>query len=379
MIHKMSSHDFNTILERSEKKIADMNNSISNIKRNIDKKLLIIEHENEYLNDCMTKMLFKQQETSENFMDNNSSFILLNESYKGLYESYSNVVHAYFKKEPLNIFNLKSITNPKPYFRDEVKVSINDITTDYYKTILMADNHDNKEIFFEEFVSKSIIDKNTNGESYISKNNEIVLSIEVDKKKVIGVSKFNMIEIDPYLYKSFDIEKIEVFGEDDSKPLYISPKMEQVGKTRVILDKKYNFKKVIFTMTPKYSILKDGEEIIPFGLKHIYFYEADFRNDSYIVIRYESENFIDHIKNDIKVVTPYSTYVSSLKEQGIKIFLEEKDGVLENEQEPSQNIKKPIARNLKKIYFRVPIGNNIEGNDLYRDSLIALKLYIEKR
>lgn len=380
MIKKMSSHDFNDILETATTKIDNMNTSISNIKNNIDKKLLIITHENEYLNQCMDSMLFKQQEGADNAnADRSSVFVLLNNNYKGLYESYSNVVHAFFKKEPLNIFNLKSIANPKPYFRDEVLVSINGVTTDYYKNILMADNHTNKQIFFEEYASNATVEKNSLGESFVKKAETITLSIEVDKKKVIGVSKFNMIEIDPYLYKSFDIEKIDIYGEDYEKPLHTTEKMNSVGKTRIILDKKYNFKKVTFTITPKYSTIKDGVSILPFGLKHIYFYEADFRNDSYIVVKYESENFIDHVKNDIKVVTPYDTYNSSLKEQNIKIYLEEKNGILENEQEPSQNIKKPIARNLKKIYFKVPIGNEIEGNDKYRESLIALKLNIENR
>ena len=380
MIKKMSSHDFNNILKDANNKIEDISTSISDIKNNIDKKLSIITHENEYLNHCIDSMLFKQQESIENSgNDINSVFVLLGDNHKGLYESYSNVVHAFFKKEPLNIFNLKSVTNPKPYFRDEVLVSINGVTTDYYKNILMADNYSNKEIFFEEYSSKGEIVKNSLGESSVEKNDTITLSIEVDKKKVIGVSKFNMIEIDPYLYKSFDIEKIEVFGEDYTKPIYTSEKMESVGKTRIILDKKYDFKKVTFTITPKYSLIKDGIDIIPFGLKHIYFYEADFRNDSYIIIKYDSENFIDHIKNDIKVITPYDNYSSSLKEQGIKIYLENNNGVLENEQEPSLNIKKPIARNLKRIYFKVPIGNTITKVDKYRESIIALKLYIENR
>ena len=380
MIKEMSSHDFNNILIESNDKIEQMNVSITDIKNNIGKKLLIINHENEYLNHCLDSMLFKQQENIDNGSNSKGNvFLLLNNNHKGLYETYSNVVHAFFKKEPLNIFNLKSVTNPKPYFRDEVLVSINGVTTDYYKNILIADNHEKKQIFFEEYLDNSKIEKNSKEESFINKNNTITLSIEVDKQKVIGVSKFNMIEIDPYLYKSFDIEKIDIYGEDYEKPLHTSEKIENVGKTRIILDKKYNFKKVTFTITPKYSLIKNGEEILPFGLKHIYFYEADFRNDSYIVIKYESKNFIDHVKNEMKVVTPYSTYSSTLKEQKIKIYLEEKDGVLENEQEPSQNIKKPIARNLKKIYIKVPIGNEIQGNDNYRESLIALNLSIENR
>lgn len=378
MIHKMSSHDFNNILVEANEKIENMNNSISSIKENINKKLLIITRENEYANYCMENLLYKSQQNIEN-TDVNGSFILLNNNHKGLYKSYSNVVHAFFKKDPINIFNVTSVTTEDTYFRDEVKVSINEVSTDYYKNILKSENNTSKKIFFEEYTKKSTVETNANGESYMKEDNTIVLSIEVDKDKVIGISKFNIIEIDPYLYKSFDIDKIEIFGEDLKTPLFTSNKLPSVGKTRLILDKKYDFKKVVFTITPKYSLSIKGIDTIPFGLKHIYFYEADFRNDSYMIIDYISEEYIDFIKNDIKVITPYGTYNSSIKEQNIKIFLENNNGILENEQEPSLNIKKPIARNLNRLYFRVPIGNKIEGNNNYRNSIIALKLYIETR
>lgn len=379
MIKKMSSHDFNNILKDTNKKIEDMTDSIYNIKNNIDKKLLIINHENEYLNYTMNNMMLKQKEEIQGYSENAPTLVLLANNHNGLFETYSNIVHAYFKKSPINVFNLKSVNNPKSYFRDEVLVSINDIYTDYYKNILIADDNSNKQIFFEEYESKKEILKNKISEPIISTDNQITLSIEVDKKKIIGISKFNMIEIDPYLYKSFDIDSINIYGDDYTNPIYTSNKLESVGKTRIILDKKYDFKKVDFKITPKYSIIKDSMEVIPFGLKHIYFFEADFRNDSYLIVEYQSNRFIDYIENIIDVINPFNTYESSLTEQGIKIFLENNNGVLENEQEPSKNVKKHIARNLKKIYFKVPIGNNIENNSNYRNSIIALKIDIYTR
>lgn len=381
MIKKMNSHDFNNILTEATDKIEVISNEVSNIKNNIDKKLLIIKHETEYLSETLYKMSYQSS-------DQEGTYIMLNDNHVGLYNSYSNVVHAHFKKEPINIFNLKSINTDVPYFRDEVLVSINGVSTDYYKNILKSDGHPNKEIFFEEYPNKSEIIKDEEGNNQIKEDNQLEISIEVDKQKVIGISKFNMIEIDPYLYQSFDIDSIDVYGENYDKPLYSTNKIERVGKTRIILDKKYDFKKVVFKITPKYTAINNGEQIKPFGLKHIYFYEADFRNDSYILIQYNSSKFIDYIKNDLEIVTPYGKFSSTLKEEGIKIFLEYNNGTLENEQEPSTGIKKPVARNLKTIYFKVPIGNDsvnkvigIENPNYinYRDSLIALKLFVENR
>lgn len=381
-IKKMSSQDFNEILESSQTKIKDMNDSISVVKNNIDKKLLIIKHETEYISEYVHKLSYQRP---HNTPENNSGvakdgiYIMLNNNYKGLYESYSNVVHAFFKKEPLNIFNLRSVTSKKPYFRDEVNVSINGITTDYYKNILKADDHDTKEIFFEEYSNDVEVKKTEENISYMSNDSSIEISIEVDKQKVIGISKFNMIEIDPYLYQSFDIEKIDIYGENYDKPLYTTDKLEKVGKTRIVLDKKYNFKKVVFTITPKYISTNNGEQVKPFGLKHIFFYDADFRNDSYVIVQYDSSEFIDHIKNDMEIETPYGSFSTSIKDEGIKIYLENNNGILSNEQEPSMTTKKPIARNLKRIFFKIPITSETKENSLYKESIIALKLYIENR
>lgn len=380
-IKKMSSQDFNDILENASTKINNMNNAISNIKTNIDKKLLIIKHETEYLSEYLHKLSFQKQHNSpeNNTAPEEGVYVMLNGNYKGLYESYSNVIHPFFKKDPLNIFNLRSVTSEKPYFRDEVLVSINGVSTDYYKNILKADDHEDKQIFFEEYSYDKDLEKNGE-ESIVKENNSIELSIEVDKQKVIGVSKFNMIEIDPYLYQSFDIEKIDIYGENYDKPLYSTPKMNRVGKTRIILDKKYNFKKVTFTITPKYAATNNEETIRPFGLKHIYFYDADFRNDSYTIVQYDSSDFIDHIKNDMEIETPYGSFSTTIKDEGIKIYLENKNGILENEHEPSMTTKKPIARNIKRIFFRIPLNAEyLAESHIYRSSLIALKLFIENR
>ena len=46
----ISSQEFNNMLEKLDDKYKEMNTNICNIKSNIDKKLLVIEHESEYFN-----------------------------------------------------------------------------------------------------------------------------------------------------------------------------------------------------------------------------------------------------------------------------------------------------------------------------------------
>lgn len=371
-IKKMSSQEYNKILEDANDKIKNTSKVIAGIKKDIEKKMLISSHEFSYLNNKLKNIEYK------NSKDNN--YVLLAENSKGLFETYCNVVHPSFKKEPINIFNLRSVNSDIPYFRDEVKVKINDIENDYYKSILKDEKNPTKEIHFEELVSVNEVLLNEVTKEYEKINKDsIKIEIEVDKDRVIGSSKFNIIELDPYLYGSFDISMIEIFGEDFTKPLTIIKNIESVGKTRILLDTKYLFKKVTFHIEPNYRVKKDDEVIIPFGFKHIFFLDADFRNDSYITLKFNSDKYIDHIKNDMKITTPLGEFETTIKEQGIKIYLENVNGILQTEQEVTENIKKPIARNLKTVYFKAPIGRSLDEEDGYSKSIIAYNFKIEYR
>lgn len=371
-IKKMSSQEYNRILEDANNKIKDTSKVIAGIKKDIEKKILISSHEFSYLNSKIDSIEYKEPK--------DSNYVLLAENNRGLFETYCNVVHPSFKKAPINIFNLKSVNSDIPYFRDEVIVKINDIENDYYKSILKDEKNPTKEIYFEEFrsVSEIILNETTNEHEKINKDS-IKIEIEVDKDKIIGSSKFNIIELDPYLYSSFDISKIEIFGEDFNKPLTVIEDIRGAGKTRILLDTKYLFKKVTFYVEPRYRVEKNEEIIIPFGFKHIFFLDADFRNDSYIILKFDSDKYIDHIKNDMKVTTPLGEFDTTVKEQGIKIYLEDVNGILQAEQEVTENIKKPIARNLKTIYFKAPIGRSLEEKEGYSKSVIAYNFKIEYR
>ena len=356
----ISSQEFNNILEKLDNKYKEMNININNIKSNIDKKLLVIEHESEYFNYYLSKLTMKQLESNKN---DKAVYIMLNNNYNGLYESYSNLIHPALKKEPVNILNLKAINTGKIFFRDDVSVTINGTATDYFKNIIKDDSLTDKEIFFEEYPFKE------------QGKNDIKIAIESNSK--ISSSKFNMIEIDPFLYKSFNIKSIKVYTDDLEKPAYEMDKVNEVGKTRLFLNKKYDFKKVVFIIEPLYNTIKNNKKIIPFGLKHIYFYNVDLRNDSYVIIKYTSIDYIDNIKNDMVILTPFGSRHSTLEKEGIQIYLDNSNDVLSMEQEPSKNIKKPIARNINSIYFKIPLKcTDEQNNDI---SLLAFKFFIETR
>ena len=347
-IKKMSSQDFNDILKNATDKIQSVSEEMTTIKNDIQKKLAVIQYEQEYLGYQNSKIVSASPKED--------SFLFLNTGKNdGLYEGFSNVVHAAYKNTPINIFNLRVSGGTKDYFRDEANVIINGIQDEYFKNILKADTIADKEIFFEEYKAKTAIKTQSEGSIIEEKQDRTIITIERNEANAIGTSSFNVIEIDPYLYRSFDFEKIEVFTDDSEKPAAVISDVKNVGKTRIILDKKYVFKKVVFTVAHNYSISKNGEKIHPFGIKHLFFLEADFRKDSYIVVPYHSEEYINDVDNSIQVTTATGTRMSTVDDEGIEIYLSYDYGMLSNPQEASTIIKKPIARNLKNIYFKIPL------------------------
>lgn len=369
-IKKMSSQDFNDLLETTQEKITTMNTSISDIKDDMTKKLTVLDYEINYLNSSLSQL------SNSNTQDGN--YVLLGSNGTGLYSTYCNNVHPYFKKDPVNVFNVKPINSSDIYYKDEAKVAINGVETDAYKNILKEDTVTSKKIFFEEFTKETLITTDASGAAVMSGSNTITITVTIDKQKAYGINKFNMIEIDPFLMRSFDIDSIKIYTSNTTSPDKTVTGVTSVGKTRLILDQKYTFYKVEFSITPKYSVTKNDEEVIPFGLKHIYFYEVDFRSDSYMNITYTSEDYIDYVNNKVVLYTPTGEVTSTLTEQGIKIYLDSVNGVLCTELEATDNVRKTISRNLKKIYFKVPLGQDSTTVSA-TSTIYALKFFIETR
>lgn len=371
MIPKMSSQDFNKILEDCKEAIDRTRLDIKDIKDDINIKTTITDHEIEY-----TNLLLKEV----GYSSKDDEYMMLSNALGGLYEVYSSVTHASFKREPVNIFNLKAINATEDFFRDEIDVSINGVKNSYYKNILKSDKVKNKKIFFEERKDFTEIKENEveDIKAHLFNKNNIKLEFEVNIDRAVGISKFNLIEIDPYLMGSFDLASIEIYEEDKEKPVRIVPRINRLGKIRILLDKKYLFKKVVFNIEPNYKTVKSGIKIIPFGFKHIFFLEADFRTDSKAIIKYSSDDYIDFINNSVTLLTPFGKKETSIIEEGIKIYLDYKNNILENEHQPSEMVKNPIARNLHSIYFEVPLNKKDEDNFI-ENSISAIKFFVETR
>ena len=75
----------------------------------------------------------------------------------------------------------------------------------------------------------------------------VTLDIKVDQTKIINFAKFNMIEFDSFLYDCYSVANIKIYDSlnESAEPIYTDNNViNSLNKTRIILDKKYEFKRV---------------------------------------------------------------------------------------------------------------------------------------
>ena len=341
-IPKLTSKDFNNILENSQHKIKESSSVISEIKTKAEIMINIINHEIDYASMAIS---------NANITD-------------GVFDRYKNMAHPKLKSIPFNIFNIDSVNLNEPYFKDDTVVRVNGIENTNFNNIIKSNAFKNKRTYFEEFPDTV---------------EEITIELEADRSKTIGVNMFNIIEFNPLLQGSFDITKIEIFNDDNTVPTSIISGIESVGKTRIILDKKYAFKKVKLYIKPNYRVNKNGKNIIPFGIDTLFLLDGNFRTDSYFIIKYTSDRYIDSVSDNIKFISSTTEFETSLTDIDAQIYLDYNDGILESPQEPSRNSKKTISRNVKTIYLKIPIGTYLSGDSIDKNTFVAMKLTTSKR
>lgn len=336
-IPKMSSQELNDVLQNAKDKITEVEGNVNNIKTDVQQKLMIMKHETEYVNTMFTKL-------QNGHYTQNADMQVLNKVVGSRFDEYGSVVHPMFIKEPTNVFNLKVGGTGEVFFRNDIKVSVDGVTLDRYTDVLKHESLPRK-IFFDEYTSP-----------------EVRITIETEEaSKLLGPTKFNMIELDSFLNGSYNIKKLYVYkltanGEMDDMPdAYTYPLM---GKSRILLPAKVNFYKVEIIVELTYSTIKNDQRVYPFGLKHLYFYDADFRTDSYSVVTIQKDTTIAIIKDTVKIKDSAGTRVSTIDEEGIEIYLDNIGGVLETQVYASTStIRNEIARSVTRLYAKVPLNN----------------------
>lgn len=359
MIPKISSEELNNILVDAKNKLDTLDKKFDTAKKDMEDKLKIINYESEYVQSTISKI------KAGNFQKINGmiGFAHQDKYTTGYYDRYGSTIHAELIKSPINVFNLEVSAFNEFYFREDVSVTVNDITDEKYLSILKHDAIQ-KPIFFDTY-NKDVI----------------TVKIELtDLATILGPTRFNVIEIDPFLHGSFDIEEVRIYEFTESgtvntnaAPVKLS-KMPNVGIQRIVLPKKLNFYKVEFDFKVKYETYRNTSIVYPFGLKHIYFYNMDFKTESYVIAEIKSDKNISYIKNEAILKTPYGEETINISTSGIELYLDRDGESFEfySPIEPSYSDEiNEIARNVKKIYAKIPVKPE--------DSLIGIAFDIVNR
>jgi hypothetical protein len=361
MIPKMSSAELNNIMLQSKEDIKTVNDKIDAIKGDIDKKLVIINYENQYVNQ-------KIQEISTSLVQPVAGFKAFAKGSTGAFDVYGYTVHPRFLRAPLNVFNI-ALTNNKIFFRDDASVTMNSIyadktiadTSDSYKSVLMHDSLSDKEIFFKEFDTQNIS-----------------ITINADTENPLGPTLFNTIELDSFLPGSYDITDI-TFSYYDINGTEVTDKslkdmlyeyrgvpaqevmIKRAGQSRLILPQKVSLKDITFKIKLNYGFSKAGKTVYPFGLKHLYFYDADYNMSitagdttaygSYIITTVTSGSYINLISDSITMKNTIGDIDSTLTAEKIEVYLDYIDGVLDTPVYPGDE----IPRNTNNLYVKIPL------------------------
>ena len=340
MIPKLSSHDLNELFENGNNHLKDINKKIESIKSDLNTKLQIMKYENEYQN----YLLRKVQEGAFVYENGMNTFY---NAENQRFERYGNIVHAELIKEPINVFNLNMSGLGEKFFREDVSVYIDDKTTNTYTSILKDESIENKEIFFE-----------------LRNTRTFTLSVRLnDTTCILGSTRCNCIEIDPFLPGSFMIRQIRIYGfnedgEANNEVLKTYDNIFDVSKTRFILDKKYNFYRIDFDIELEFLTERNGSLVYPFGIKHLFFYNMDFKTDSFVIAKITTKNNISYIKDKITTVDCYkANSEKSITTEKIELYLEYDNGHLSYQIEPAlPNDIVEIPLDIKTIYAKVPLN-----------------------
>lgn len=189
---------------------------------------------------------------------------------------------------------------------------------------------------------------------------DLTVVISPNLKAPLGSLSFNMLEIMPFLPGSFNIEKIEVFSRDNLNisAQELSSGIIRTGTQRIILDEKTELGKIVLTIRLLY---KNSEGKYLFGLKHLYLLEADFQDDSYVVVRADRIRNISYIYDDVVLKTQFGTDTQvSSTEYGITYYASFDGDLLDQELEVSTPTDlNYLAANIRTVFIRVPVTTSM--------------------
>ena len=343
MKYTLSSQEYNDLFRNARDSFDNEMQKRDLAIENMSKKLMIMNYANEFIENKITNF--------NNTVDYNSKLVTFNSSVYGAFNQYGFSVHPKFKNDPIDIFNLKLMSG-NTMFKNSLSCKINDRENPEYVNVIMSDNSLEKKIIFEEQKVDQVKIEYSLKTEYLSEGGEL-----------LGLSRFNLIEIDPYIYGAYTIDHIEVFtmneisGVISETPIKSVYSISNIGKTRIILDEKVKFNKVVFYFDLKNVRTQvNNIDVYPFGLKHIHFYEADFIDNSSVIVPIKANDFIEYIYNDVVLYQAGMPIETTCEYYDIEIYTDYINNTLTGRVYTSSDAQAyRIAKNTKVLYAKVPL------------------------
>ena len=347
MIKKLTTKEIMDIIDSSEEKIESLDNSVTSIQSELEKKLAVITEQTEY-----NSYQLENLRNSTNNNDEGTSIMLTDERIEGTYMKYGSSVHPAWVSEPTNVMNFQTAVGPIYKDNAEVIVSTNnekDMNLSIGATdMLMHDAVKGKEPYLLKL----------NGD-------EVTIDIKINPGDLLGATSFNVIEVLPYLPGSFDITRIDVYTMLDFKTGSSVPSIikgdaiPDAGATRIFLDSTAELYRCVMHCKLNYT---DADGRHPFGLKHIYFLNANVNPNSSIIAPVTKNSYIDWISEDITIRDQNGVRQTTCTAEGIKIYSSNVNGELGNEIATTKGIaQNSLARNVKTIYVFMPVKKSISS------------------
>lgn len=335
MIPKMSSQELNKIFKDAQVNNVLFEKKLEAIKDDMGKKINIIKYENAFIN--------KKLDVIDTGLIANDSLVSFNKNSYGMFNEYGYMIHPKFKKTPIDLMNLK-LPEGGNYFKEGIITKVNGVEMSSYTNILMADNHITKGITFDEYNTENIS-----------------LEFSLSNELLLGVMRFNTIEIDPYIYGAYDLLSIDIYTLDSTNNITAEPTIvlngfDNIARTRIILKEKVKFTKVVFNFKVNYKTEKNFVDIFPFGLKHIHFYEADYVEDSFVITQFVSDKFIEYVMNNMTLYTTQGKLDIDAMDYGIEVYTDYENNTLMGKVNLSTEASiYRIPKNTKTIYIKIPL------------------------
>lgn len=330
MIERLTTTEVMQIFDEAAQKAESMQREVTDAKQVMEKKLSILDAQYEYVLNKVGALTDNQGKAAKKIVFSTVEAL-------GEYDIFGETVHKKLTKSPRDIFNLKTTRGYLP--KENIsKVTVNGEESSSIREALKQESIEGKEYAIEEFSTNTL---------------EIV--IEPNLKAPLGSLKMNMIEICPFLPGSFNIESLQLYSKDnlDDPAQELPSGIGAVGIRRIVFDEKTDVGKIVMRVKLLY---KNNAGRYPFGLRHLYCQEANFKEDSYIIIRVDKPDYIAYILDNAAVKNQNGSGVVSSKELGIHYYTEYTGEVLRHEVETSAASEPNyISINATACFVEIPI------------------------